>query len=65
MHQDWGGYFKHGMMWDTVADCETAERLSKIMVDQATKSLKQENDALWGMVDDFNEAVKKAAAKLP
>ena len=28
-------------------------------------ALKQENEALWQMVDDFNEAVKKAAARLP
>lgn len=28
-------------------------------------ALEQENHALWVMVDDFNEAVKKAAAKLP
>jgi hypothetical protein len=28
-------------------------------------ALRQENEALWQMVDDFNEAVKKAAARLP
>ena len=28
-------------------------------------ALRQENEALWQMVDDFNEAVKKAAANLP
>ena len=39
-----------------------SEDIDKLKAEVAR--LKAENEALWAMVDDFNEAVKKASARL-
>jgi hypothetical protein len=46
---------------DSLSEAHETIREMNILVER----LRQENDALCDMIDDFNEAVKKAAARIP
>jgi hypothetical protein len=47
-----------------IAKANWATRWATDMIEHLGK-MRQENKVLWDMVDDFNTAVQKAAARLP